>query len=117
MQELVLFIITYIITFLIYKLIITRKKVNTKKEKKITEVEFLVSRYKLDLKKVNYNKLLNTICLVSALDISITVTVIAIIRYLILRVVVGIIIMILSIIISYTIVGKYYVKKGMTKNV
>lgn len=117
MQELILFVITYIITFLIYKLILTRKKVSTKKEKKIAEVEFLVIRYKLDLKKVNYNKLLNTICLVSSLDISITVTVIALIRYLILRVIAGIVVMILSIVISYTIVGKHYVKKGMTKNV
>ena len=44
-------------------------KKNKDVDKMPIEVKFLVSRYKLDMKKVNYNQLLQIIALVSSFDI------------------------------------------------
>ena len=69
-QEIVLFIITFIFVFIIYQLFVVRKAKRKKKKKEPMEVTYLTSRYKLDIKKVNYNRLLLVISLVSSFDIA-----------------------------------------------
>ena len=54
MEELILFILTYIFVFVIYQIFIVspakkRKKNNVKTDKELFEVKYLVSKYKLDL--------------------------------------------------------------------
>ena len=84
-----------------------------------TEVEVIVVKYKVDLKKINLKKLLKIVGLVCSLDIAIIVSVIAIFRLKNLYAMLGIgaLLVLPIILISFWLVGLYLKKKGMTKNV
>ncbi len=120
MQEVILFIMTYLFVFIIYEIFIVSKTIKLRKKghkyKEPIEVKYLVNRYKLDLEKVNYNKLLHIVSIVSALDISVVVSIIFLLNNFILEVVVGFILIICSILISYHIIYLFYKKGGMIKN-
>ena len=85
MEQVFYFIICYILTFLLYLIFVIlprfrylKKKKNNKvkkERKEPVEVRYLVTRYRLNLDKVDYKKLLMIISLVSSLDISIAVSV------------------------------------------
>ena len=116
MQQIVLFLMTYALVFIFYYFFITRKtkKKNSKKIPK--EVSYLVGKYQLDL-KIDYKKLLIIISLVSSLDITIIVTLMVLFESYLIKLLLAIVLIIPVIFISYHLVGMYYKKKGMTKNV
>ena len=117
MQELLLFLLTFVFVFILYQIFIVRKaKKKGKKFKEPIEITYLVNRYKLDLKKVNYKKLLRVISIVSSLDISLVVTIIMLINNFVLEIIVGFISTLVIILLSYHIVYLVYKKKGMIKN-
>ncbi len=118
MEEIVLFCMSFIFIFLLYQFFIVRpakKNYKNKKEKQPAEVKYLISRYKLDMKKVNYYQLLQIVALTSSFDISLICSLIMITNNFILRLLVGIISIILTILISYHLVYLFYKKKGMIK--
>ncbi len=117
MQQIILFLMTYALVFIFYYFFITRKtkKKNSKKIPK--EVSYLVGKYQLDLKKIDYKKLLIIISLVSSLDITIIVTLMVLFESYLIKLLLAIVLIIPVIFISYHLVGMYYKKKGMTKNV
>lgn len=118
MKEIALFILYYLITLFIYEVFVVRKaKKNKVVDKMPVEVKFLVSRYGLDMEKVNYNQLLQIIALVSSFDIALVVSAITLIENFIISIVVAVILVVLTIFISYHFVGNFYKKKGMIKNV
>ena len=119
MQELLLIIISYIFIFLMYQLLIVRPSKSTKRKKPFVPVEvtYLEKRYKLNLKKVNYNQLLQIIAITSSFDITLVVSVIALVNNFFISILLAIVITVLSIIISYYFVYLFYKKKGMIKNV
>ena len=126
MQEVILFVMSYIVVFLLYQIfIIRRAKTNDKKNKKRKkkrevkepfEVTYLVSKYKLDLEKINYNRLLRVISLVSSFDIALIVSIILLIDNFILGIVVGFIATILIILVSYHLVYLVYKRGGKIKD-
>ena len=126
MQEVILFVMSYIVVFLLYQIfIIRRAKTNDKKNKKRKkkrevrepfEVTYLVSKYKLDLEKINYNRLLRVISLVSSFDIALIVSIILLIDNFILEIVVGFITTILIILVSYHLVYLAYKRGGKIKD-
>lgn len=81
------------------------------------EVKYLISKYRLDLKKVNYNQLLQIVALVSSLDISIMVTVTLLADSFLYQIFVAVILVVPIILVSYHFVGVFYKKKGMIKDV
>ena len=97
-QELILFLLSFLLVFIIYQIFIVRrakpKKLVNKKDKRIKEpkepleVTYLVSRG-LDLKKVDYNKLLFVVSMVSSIDIALVVTIIMLLKVFILEIIVG----------------------------
>jgi hypothetical protein len=124
MEELVLFILTFIFVLIIYEVFIVtpakRRKMGKgrkKKDKEVVEVLYLMKRYKLDLKKVNYNQLLQIVAITSSLDISIICSLIMLFDNFIIRILVGGLSIVLVLLISYHIVYLFYKKKGMIKNV
>ena len=127
MEQVFYFIICYILTFLLYLIfvILTRfrylkKKKNNKvkkERKEPVEVRYLVTRYRLNLDKVDYKKLLMIISLVSSLDISIAVSVSLLVDAYFLQLAVAFLLLVPLIFISYHFIYKYYLKKGMIKNV
>ena len=115
-QELILFVISFIIVNLLYQFFVVRKAKRKKNPKEPIEVSYLVNKYKLDLEKVNYKKLLRVISIVSSFDIALVVALILLFKSFIVEIVVGFIAMLIIIFISYHLVYLVYKKKGMIKN-
>ncbi len=127
MEQVFYFIICYILTFLLYLIFVIlprfrylKKKKNNKvkkERKEPVEIRYLVTRYRLNLDKVDYKKLLMIISLVSSLDISIAVSVSLLVDAYFLQLAVAFLLLVPLIFISYHFIYKYYLKKGMIKNV
>jgi hypothetical protein len=117
MEEFILFLLSFIFMLIIYQIFIVRpakKNRRKKKDKKEpVEVKYLVWKYKLDLKKVNYNQLLQIIAITSSFDISLVVSIIMILNNFILEILIGFISTLVIILISYHLVYLFYKKKGM----
>lgn len=117
MEEIVLFIFCYIFTLLIYEIFVVKKAKKIKNiEKMPTEVKYLVSKYKIDIKKVNYNQLLQIVALVSSLDITLVVSVLTLVENFFISILISIVLVVVTIFISYHFVGNFYRKKGMIKD-
>lgn len=126
MQELILFIMCYVVVLAFYELYFVRRAKNyrsgkMKKKKKDKykepgEILLLKSKFKVDVDKVNYDQLLQIVALVSSFDISLVVSIMAIIPIFALKLVVGLILIFLTLYISYYLVYLFYKKKGMIKN-
>ena len=116
MEELVLFLLTFIFIFLLYQLFVIRRAKRKKKKKHPIEVSYLMYRYHLDLEKVDYNRLLQIVALVSSFDIAVIVSVIMNFSNFFLEIAVGFILTLIVILLSYHIVYLFYKKKGMIKN-
>ena len=114
--ELVLFLISFIVVFVLYQLFIIRWAKSEKNHKEPFEVTYLVTKYGLDLEKVNYKKLLRVVSIVSSLDIALVVSIIVLIKSFILEIIVGFISILIIILVSYHLVYLVYKKKGMIKN-
>ena len=85
----------------------------------IVTIEVYAKQYGLNIEKVDYNKLLRIVSLVSSFDIAIVVSMVAIIEKFgyVWQMILAIVIIIPLFLITYGLVAKYYKKKGMIKNV
>jgi len=83
-----------------------------------TEVEILINRYHVDLSKINYKKLLKIVGLTCSIDIGLVVSIIfnLPIDNTIISILIGGLLSIPVILISYSILGKILKKKGLVKN-
>ena len=129
MKEIILFIACFILVFICYQVFFilpmkkyrknkkTGKKKKTKEKKELAEIRFLVTKYKLDLDKVNYNKLLLVVSLVSSFDITLIVTIITLFDSYLVSFLLAAVLVLPIVMISYWLVYKFYEKKGMIKNV
>jgi len=119
MQELILFLLSFVLIYVIYQLVMVRraKKNYKKKDKRYPiEVLYLVNKYNLDLEKINYNKLLQVIALTSSFDIAISVSLIVNLKNFFLEVIGGFIFVLLIIVVSYHCIYMMYKRKGMIKD-
>ncbi len=81
------------------------------------ELVLLIKKYHLDMSKINYQKIMNIIGLVSAFDIAFTATfVMKYIENIYLAILIGTVIFIPLILITYNFIGRYYIKKGKVKD-
>ncbi len=134
----ILFIITILVVYLYYYLFIVRKydakgnrivkesKSKTKKGKKKeidqakypSEVELFIYKYKIDIKKINFRAMLKLLGLVCSIDIAIIVTILSYIKLdMIWLLLIGAVLVFPVIIISFSLLGRYFKKKGLTKHV
>ena len=120
MKEFLLFIFTFIVTLIFYELFVvskTKKKIaNGVKVKDIVEIRYLVNRYNLDMKKIDYNQLLQLVVLLSSFDISIVISIMLLINNFVLEIIFAFVGIIISILLSYHLIYLFYKKKGMIKN-
>ena len=115
-HELILFGVSFIVVFLLYRIIVVRRAKRKKNPKEPFEVTYLVGRYKLDLDKINYKRLLNVVSLVSSFDIALIVAIIVLFKNFYLELIVGFISTVIIILISYHLVYLVYKRGGMIKN-
>lgn len=121
MEELILFILCFIFVFIIYQVFIIipvkrnkNKKIKKKKgnkEKEIYEVKYLQAKYKFDLNKVNYNKLLNICCFTSSFDIALIVSFMELIDNFFLKLIATMVFSVATILVSYRFVYLYLRRK------
>ena len=115
LEEFVLFLLCFFVVLFVYEVfIVNRAKKKNKKEP--MEVRYLVTRYHLDMKKVNYNQLLQIVAIVSSFDIALLVSIVVYINSYLWQIVAVLILVFPVILISYHFVGVFYRKKGMIKD-
>ena len=117
MQEFIIFLLSYLVIFLVYQLFVVKPAKKNKKKKQPTEIKYLVAKYNLDMKKIEYNQLLQIIALVSSFDIALVCSLIMIPTNFFVRLLVGFFSIIIIILVSYHLVYLFYKKKGMIKDV
>lgn len=115
-EELVLFLLCFFLVLLVYEIFIVRKA-KKKKDKRPMEVKYLITRYHLNMRKVDYPQLLQIVALVSSFDISFIVSVVLILDSYLWQILAALILVLPVILVSYHFVGMFYKKKGMTKDV
>ena len=94
-----------------------RKKKNKSIEKKMpAEVKLFVKRYNVDLDRVNYRYFLETIGLIVAFDIAIVANVVIRVNTLWVQLLLIFILVMLITLVSFELLGRYFKKKGLTKN-
>lgn len=117
--EFVLFFVICYVLYLVF--IVFRKNANKfKVNKPRVEEAYLMSKYNIDFKKFKkkeYRKFLHVISLTNSFILSLTLIIVNIIKSMFLKILLSIVVLIPLILISYMIIGKYYQKKGMIKNV
>ena len=106
MKNFIMFLILFVIVYLFYLIfVISRKKV-LKKFPKGKELTFLKYKYKLDYSKFSIKTLAHIIALANAFILSTTVTIIGMFNNFLIQMLVGLIVLIPLILISYSIIGK-----------
>lgn len=113
MKNILVALMAFILIELYYSIFVIRKKMKYDPNKASTEVKFLIQKFKLDMKKINYYNFMKTIALINALDIALILFWVSFIDKLNIECLVAIVLMIPVILISYTMFGNYLVKKGL----
>ena len=117
MEEVVLFIITFLLVYIFYQVFIIKVGKRRNSKKRPAEVNYLIYKYNIDIKKLDYKKFLNVVAITSSLDISLIVSLVSITKSMLIQLVLALVIVIPLFLLSYHLVAKYYIKKGYVKNV
>ena len=81
------------------------------------ELVFLIKKYRLDIKKINYKKIMNQIGLACAFDVAFTSGfMFSFVKNIYLAVLIGALMLVPLIMITFNMIGKYYEKRGMVIN-
>lgn len=111
MNYVYLFLISFVIVYLMYYLVIVARKKGLEAFKTGKQLMFFKNAYKLDISKLNCKKFANSLSLVNAFIIAITITIIEIFDKMVVKLLVGFVIIIPVMLIMYYILGKIYKKK------
>lgn len=112
------FAIAYIIVFALNFFLFVMRKTKYNPNKVPVEFYYLVSLYKLDQKKINYKKFVYVTAFINSFIIVITYMIVSkLLNKWVWQLLLGVVIIILLIIIFYGLLGRYYQKRGMKKNV
>ncbi len=111
------FIAVFIIIYLGYYFFIVRhiKEYNIRTCPK--EILYIIKIYKLDINKINFKKFLRLVTITNSLIMALTVTVVTVIDNLYLKLILGFFLLMPLIIFGYSLIGRYYRRKGMINNV
>ena len=112
------FLGTFIVVYMFYLFsYVFNKKKKYDPNKVPQELAFLIRKYRLDMKKINYKKIMNQIGIICAFDIAFTCTfMFAFIKNVYLAIFIGALMLIPLIIITFGFLGKYYERRGMIIN-
>lgn len=110
------FVVSYLIIFLLYSLVINRKKKSYKDATKQMDILYLVNKFKLNTKKTKYNTLKWITNIVNPLIISITFIIVTNIKSFTLGIMIGFLVMMMLIYSIYEIIGRILKKKEFDKN-
>ena len=115
MKNVLVSIFGFLLIQLYYRIFVIRKNKKYDPNKASSEVRLIVSRYNIDMNKVNYPSFLRTVALINSLDIALLLFWVTFIDKLNLECLMAFVLIIPTILISYAIFGNYLVKKGLVK--
>ena len=111
------FLATFVIVYLFYLFFLVIRKKEYNPNKVPVELHFLIKKYRLDMKKIKYRSIMNLIGLASAFVVAFTATfVFRFIKNIYIAIIVGAIMLVPLIFITFNLIGNYYKKKGMIKD-
>lgn len=76
MENIILFIMFFIVIYLIYYFVFIRKQIKYNKNKVFSDVKLLESYYKINVKKIGYQKVLRIMNLVNSLMLTIMIMIV-----------------------------------------
>lgn len=111
----------FIISYLYYRLIafkgLSKKKIKSR-NKELPEVKLFILLNKLDMKKISYLKLANKLAILISLSLALTVVLtFNVSKNIFARIAICVLSLIITMFISYKLLGFYYKKKGLVKDV
>ena len=111
MEYLINFIIAFLIVYLFYFFTVILQKKKYDKFKKSNQVMYFVNRYKLNVNKINIKKFIHIISLTNSLIIAIAFTATFLVENILLQLLIGLLVLIPLILISYSLIGNYLKKE------
>jgi len=111
MDYIYLFLICFVIVYLVYYLVIVRRKRGLEAFKNGKQLLFFKNAYNLNIKDLDCKKFANSLALVNAFIIAATVTAIEFFNSYIIKLLVGFVILIPLMLICYYVLGQIYKKK------
>ena len=112
MFDLIFSLVTFVLIYLFYVFFVILRKKKLEKFKQNTYVKFLVTKYNLDLKKINFKILAHAIALTNAFIISAALFVISFIDNWLYKIGIAFVILVPLQFIMYALLGKLFEKKG-----
>ena len=106
-KSLIEFLVLFVIIFIVYKLIYRRKK-DFSKLKDSDEIRVFVLRYNIDIRKIDYKKLLTVLALINAFIIAFTATIIVRIESIAWSIIVCLLIVLALIFSLFNLAGRYF---------
>ncbi len=116
LETVIFFIFAFIVVLLLHILIINRGRKTYKEGKKITEINYLVYKYKLDMRKIKYNDLKWATTIANSLIVAFSTTVISVIHGVVWQILIGFALLVILILPTYEIIGRHYQKIGGKEN-
>ena len=111
MNYIVLFMISFILIYTTYYIVIINRKKGLESFKKGKQLEFFIKAYKLDKNKLNIKKFANSLSLTNSFIIALTITIMEFIDNLIIKLLLCVIILTTLMLVMYNYLGKAYKKK------
>ena len=110
------FILTFVAVYLIYFFVVIKKNKVFDPNYVPVEVNLIVMRHKIDMKKIDYPKMLRLISLVSSLDIALIVTLVfRLVNNVYLGILISLLIVVPISLIGYSMIGRYFEKNSCEK--
>lgn len=111
MTHVFVFLFCFIISYLVYRLVIIQRKKGFEKFKESKQLQYFKTVYNINFDKINIKKFANSLALTNAFIIGLTVTIMDFIPNFILKILVAFIVLLPLMLISYKLLGQAYKKK------
>lgn len=115
MDQVILFLAFFLVVYVVYYFLTIFKKDKFDKKKLSPEINYLVSVYKIDVKKLTYKKFMKRMAVANAFIIAFVATIVVYIHGFVLQLLVAFLLGVPLIIFVYHFIGTYLQKKGMGK--
>ena len=111
MEFLFNFITIFVLIYVFYYIFSVRKARKNGKKVPI-EVQYLLIRYQIDLKKIRYKRFVNSVALIGSFDMALVGAIVLFVEGIIFQLLFGVILFIPIILASFHLLGKYYQEKS-----
>ncbi len=116
LYNLIFFLVLFLGAWLVFFLINKRKLKNNKKYQ-MAEIKYLISRFTIDKKKIDYQKLFRLINIANAFIIAFVCTIISVLPLKFMwQMLIGFVLLFVLMFLCYELLGIYAVKKGWKKD-